>query len=205
VNLTPDNMGILNAAKDDYFWNVIPFARLTTALDVGAHVGIWSHLCQQQAPHIQITAIEPHADNYAALVDHCLPIETVNGWVGYRDNAVGLCCREQMSGSHYVLHTGESPVANSEIIPLPQRYTLEDFAPFDLLKLDCEGSEFDILLNCTPATLHRIQVIVGEYHLDFGSFSTIATRLTAFGFELTINPQPIAQHLGHFLAMKGSL
>jgi hypothetical protein len=36
------------------------------------------------------------------------------------------------------------------------------FDEIDILKLDCEGSEFSILENTTM--LDRIRVIVGEYH-----------------------------------------
>ena len=51
---------------------------------------------------------------------------------------------------------------------LIKKYTLEDIMKslgvdhIDLLKLDCEGSEFSILEN-TPS-LDKIRFIVGEYH-----------------------------------------
>ncbi len=34
----------------------------------------------------------------------------------------------------------------------------------DLLKIDCEGSEYEILQGCTPDALSRVRRIVGEYH-----------------------------------------
>ena len=34
----------------------------------------------------------------------------------------------------------------------------------DLLKLDCEGSEYEILQRCAPDTLRRVRRIVGEFH-----------------------------------------
>jgi hypothetical protein len=34
----------------------------------------------------------------------------------------------------------------------------------DLLKLDCEGAEYDILMRTTPDVLSRIDRIVMEYH-----------------------------------------
>ena len=34
----------------------------------------------------------------------------------------------------------------------------------DLLKLDCEGSEYELLQRCDPATLSRVRRIVGEFH-----------------------------------------
>jgi len=34
----------------------------------------------------------------------------------------------------------------------------------DLLKIDCEGSEYEILQGCAPETLRLVKRIVGEYH-----------------------------------------
>lgn len=202
VTLNSQDQAIRDAARLDYFWDSIPFADLHTALDIGAHIGIWSELCHERAPHIEITAVEPHIENYNQLVQHCPYATTVYGWCGYRDDAIALCCREGMEGSHYVFGGGDVPAVGSYTISLPQRYKLEDFGQIDLLKLDCEGSEFDILLHCEDRTLRMIEVIVGEYHLDFGHFSTIVKRLSAFGFDITIVPHESAPHLGHFLARK---
>jgi FkbM family methyltransferase len=201
AELTPDNQAILKFVCLDYFWSDIPFARLHTALDVGAHIGLWSHVCQQHALHIAITAIEPHPDNYAQLVTNCPEVTAIHGYCGYEDMA-GLCCRSKMEGSHYMLKAGEFPAQDSYTLTQLPRYTLEDLGAIDLLKLDCEGSEFDILLNCETDTLRRIQVVVGEYHLERGSLSQITPRLNECGFDVTIVPQTAAPHLGHFLAMR---
>jgi hypothetical protein len=200
--LAPHHAAILECARVDYFWQSIPFQRLHTALDVGGHIGLWSWLCQQIAPHIRLTAIEAHPDNYAQLVTNCPDVTAVHAWCGYQDSAAGLCCREHLTGSHYVLSAGEPPAPEGWVIPLPPRCTLEDFGQIDLLKLDCEGSEFDILLNCPAETLVRIQVIVGEYHLNRGDFSKVVERLTRHGYRLTITPHSEAPHLGHFLALR---
>lgn len=145
--LRTEDDGILQEVKAAYFWNHIPFHRLTTALDVGAHVGLWSWCCLHHAPHLQITAIEPQNDNYMRLFDAELDIQPLFGWVGYRQHVEGLCVRDGMSGSHFVVNRGQPIPEYSRVVPLPERYTLEDFGAIDLLKLDCEGSEFDILLN----------------------------------------------------------
>lgn len=201
AELNPENQAILKAVRLDYFWQSIPFDRLHTALDVGGHVGLWSHVCREYAPHLSITAIEAHPDNYRQFLRNCPDVPVLHAWCGYRQNAVGLCCREKWNGSHYVLNEGEAPIPGSWVLPLPERVTLEDFGQIDLLKLDCEGSEFDILLNCEAETLQRIQVIVGEYHLDRGNISYIDARLTTYGFNMTVVPHSEAPHLGHFLAM----
>jgi hypothetical protein len=42
-----------------------------------------------------------------------------------------------------------------------ERYQIERC---DFLKLDCEGSEFEIILDSDPALMRRIDRIVMEYH-----------------------------------------
>ena len=39
-----------------------------------------------------------------------------------------------------------------------------DVEQVDVLKLDCEGSEYDILLGCDPENLRRIMHIAMEIH-----------------------------------------
>ncbi len=201
AELTEDNRAILKCLRLDYFWSSIPFDRLYTALDVGAHIGLWSHVCREYAPHMMLMAIEPHPDNYQRLIQNVPEVAAVMGYCGYHD-APGLCCRPKMEGSHYLLKAGEQPAQGSYTLSQLTRYTLEDFGAIDLLKLDCEGSEFDIIQHCAPETLQRIQVIVGEYHLERGDLWTMVDRLKAFDFDLTIIPHPDAPHLGHFLAKK---
>lgn len=64
----------------------------------------------------------------------------------------------------------------------------------DLLKLDCEGSEYDILLNATPGILQRIDRIVMEYHdtLTAHTHRDLVTFLERHGYS--VNAQPNAVH-----------
>jgi hypothetical protein len=41
----------------------------------------------------------------------------------------------------------------------------------DLLKMDCEGSEYEILRSARPETLRCVDKIVGEYHRPPGELS----------------------------------
>jgi FkbM family methyltransferase len=56
----------------------------------------------------------------------------------------------------------------SNIITLDEivdKYSLDSI---DLLKIDCEGSEVDILCNATSSTASKIRAIIGEYHIHGG-------------------------------------
>ncbi|HUS57466.1 MAG TPA: FkbM family methyltransferase, partial [Planctomycetota bacterium] len=61
----------------------------------------------------------------------------------------------------------------------------------DLLKLDCEGAEYDALLGAPRALLERIGRIVMEYHPMPNAAQTadaLAAHLRAAGFGVAVSP-----------------
>ena len=56
----------------------------------------------------------------------------------------------------------------------------------DLLKLDCEGAEFEALLGADDDTLRRAQRIVLEFHRIAGSPELIVDRLEAAGMDVDL-------------------
>ena len=62
-----------------------------------------------------------------------------------------------------------------------------------LLKLDCEGAEYDILLNATQEEMSRINEIVLEIHTDlhptFKGKEILENKLKEFGFTMTKSDQ----------------
>ncbi len=54
-----------------------------------------------------------------------------------------------------------------------------------ILKIDCEGHEYEILLNSDNDTLNRFDAIVLEYH--FG-YANLAERLKKAGFKVSYTP-----------------
>jgi hypothetical protein len=56
----------------------------------------------------------------------------------------------------------------------------------DLLKLDCEGVEFDVLLGADDNTLRRAQRIILEFHRIAGPPEVIVNRLEAAGMKVNL-------------------
>src|SRR5262249_28055223 len=87
-----------------------------------------------------------------------------------------------------------------------------------LMKIDCEGAEFPILL--TSNRLGCIDRIVGEYHelraelprhvrlagCEQFAVESLVARLEAFGFAVELEPQAVAKFggLGLFFADRGA-
>jgi len=68
----------------------------------------------------------------------------------------------------------------------------------DCLKLDCEGAEYDIILN-RPAELKKIGTVVLEYHPN-GDVNALKEVLTSFGFQVSVGSDACtlyAQQGGH--------
>jgi hypothetical protein len=61
------------------------------------------------------------------------------------------------------------------------------------LKCDCEGAEYDIILNATPEEMNRINRIVLEIHLEmhplYKGSEIIENKLREFGFNLEVAHQ----------------
>lgn len=67
-----------------------------------------------------------------------------------------------------------------------------------ILKLDCEGCEYDVILNASDSTLNHFSVIQIEYH---NGFKNLKTRLINLGFEVS-NPIVDNAFRGHIIAKK---
>ena len=73
----------------------------------------------------------------------------------------------------------------------------------DVLKLDCEGAEFDILLGAPTDLLERVELVIGEYH-RFGGRDpkALRDRLEAAGYSFSSEPHPREPLLGLFTAVR---
>jgi hypothetical protein len=82
------------------------------------------------------------------------------------------------------------PLAHTEVVTLDELF--ERFAVWKcpLLKLDCEGAEYEVLLNARPETLKKIGNIAMEYHVGLNEHSPeqLVAFLGAHGFVVECLP-----------------
>jgi FkbM family methyltransferase len=152
-------------------------------IDVGAHVGVFTALCHRLGSRA-IHAFEPDPLNYARLVATVGALDgvTLDSRAVFRSDLPGQSVQLAISGA-LLDNTGASNVifggrpfdvhaqslgdASADepwmatAVPLDE--VLERVGRVRLLKLDCEGSEFPILL--TSRRLDLVDEIVGEYHV----------------------------------------
>jgi len=57
---------------------------------------------------------------------------------------------------------------NIKTITLEEIINNNDLESIDILKLDCEGAEIDLIVNCDKKSLDKIKCIMCEYHISGG-------------------------------------
>lgn len=165
------------------------YTLFTRFLDIGGHIGGWGKYVLQQVPNAEILGVEPRWSSLALARENVPEATYINALVAYEGtDFVQYQYHDNMGGNTIVPRLDEPFPGTTASGLLCGVITLEellgDFEP-QVMKIDCEGAEYDILLHCNFKTLARLDVIVGEYHLGRDRFFTkIVPRLHSAGFQV---------------------
>lgn len=147
-------------------------------IDIGAHIGSFTYAALIRGVG-EVIAIEAHPQNYGLACSH-LQDAIRTGQVDLRWGAVWRSDEHDESltysnfpiVSDHMANTGNVHVQiGQHAIP---KYSLDDLIKeqqphrIRLLKIDCEGAEFPIMLTST--LLHYVDEIVGEFHESGGEY-----------------------------------
>ncbi len=94
-----------------------------------------------------------------------------------------------------------------EVITLKELVFEKVGQKIDLMKLDCEGAEYEILLGQEPETFRQISRIIMEYHdLDERkNYRTLSKVLEVYGYQVTRRENPVHADLGYLYAIRKEL
>ncbi|MGC8947330.1 MAG: FkbM family methyltransferase [Anaerolineae bacterium] len=177
-------------------------------VDIGAGIGDFSISVAKGRPSTRVYAFEPFPESFALLQENLQLNQIIN--VQAFPQAI---CGE--SGTLYLdLSKGEpvqfstTKVAEPErTLPVPCLSLGDAFALLgidycDLLKLDCEGAEYDILFNAPHSVLHKVRHIIMEYHEGITPYGAqdLIIYLSERGFDVHTYPNPVHRHLGFLYA-----
>lgn len=158
-------------------------------LDIGANIGMTSILFANQYPNSTIHAFEPLPDNYNLLNKNTAPyhIRCHPFGLGKTDDSVSLYTSndpDNFGGGSIYDTLG---VDNNQSVSIDIKNTktyLSSFleSPPDLIKIDTEGSEFDILNSFDQEMLSQVKWITGGLHghNDF----LLLHQLSELGFNI---------------------
>ncbi len=154
-----------------------------SVLDVGANIGDSSVYFALKGAE-RVLALEPHPLSFQSLAENVRinslqsVITPVNAGLSSR---VGTASFDASSNSGVVARLG-SPCRKEQVSVLSLARVIEDFDLEDsVLKLDCEGCEYEAILSAEPAILRHFERIVIEFH---HGGTTLRDKLMLAGFEV---------------------
>lgn len=138
-------------------------------VDIGAHIGIFTCLVAQ-SHNTQVFAFEPMPENYHQLKRNIdlnkLPnVQAFQLAVSGSGKPLRLYINGKNTGSHSVFKDRNQRRIIVNSISIEDIFVYNELNQIDLLKLDCEGAEYDILFRTPPAFLKRISTILMELHV----------------------------------------
>jgi FkbM family methyltransferase len=175
--LVPDFVNVV--LDDDYGLRSLRNAP-QTIVDIGANVGFFSTFARHCFPEATIHAYEPSRETAAYARSN-----TAHAGTTLFDEGVAAspgCATMRALGSSTLART--EPAETGEVRLTSLADVVERIGgQVDLLKIDCEGAEWDITAN--PAPFAQVRAIRMEYHLVGGRTLADVQRLAeSIGFEV---------------------
>lgn len=178
-----------------------------SVLDIGAHVGAFAVMMAVRYPAARISCFEP-SPVAASYLDLNLEKNELVGRISCYRAAVAA-----RPGSRQLLSNGPASAESTLLRALspPNAVGIQvnviDFAtavalsgPPDLIKLDCEGSEYEIILETHDELWKSVRCVLLEYHAVPGySWARLEQRLGGLGLRCTWH-EP-SRRIGQGIAM----
>ena len=203
---TPMDIWVLKEACIDHQYEgaSVPIEDNWNILDIGAGLGDFAVSVAKNHPGSTIYAYEPFPESFGLLLENVRlnQIENVKAFpqaIGAQTGSMQL----HAVSAEAVQQSTVAPVAGGqaiqvESIALDEVLTRLKLPRCDYLKMDCEGAEYSVFFNASPATLGKIDRICLEYHDGVTSHSheDLVRLFELNGFEVDCTPNPAHADLG---------
>jgi len=187
-----------------------------TIIDIGAGLGDYVIFATHNYPSNRVFAYEPFHQSYTMLqknlqLNRVVGVKTFKQAVSGQTGVILL----DLSGGEPLQITSaeiESDVEAQADRLIVDSLSLADVLEFnnittcDLLKLDCEGAEYEIIFFAGEAVLDRINRIVMEYHdgVTKHDHKEMVEYLQSHGYRVSISPNYVHADLGYLYAYRES-
>jgi FkbM family methyltransferase len=163
----------------------------SSILDMGANVGMATIWFALKAPSARIIAVEPDPTARGSLKANVAAnslgdrVDVVGVAVGA---AAGTAHLQSDGGSVFSMLGSEGDGPEVKVVSLSELLESCNLDHVDVLKIDCEGMEYDVFAHADADVLDRIGTVVGEYHA-FGGHkgSELKALLAPGGFHLWLS------------------
>lgn len=160
--------------------------------DIGANKGEWSETVLKHIKNAKIYAFEPIENNYNELIKLNLPIKTNNIALGNKNETINMLdyiddCT--LASKYWFPHNLKCNTIPIKCIKGDDYCKENNINHIDFLKIDTEGSDFDILRGFNDLLISNdIDIIQFEY-----GYINIITGKTLYNFY------QLLEHLGYIM------
>ncbi len=156
----------------------------STVVDIGANIGVFS-LYAASRKAARVFAYEPNSESYQYLLNNIAANDLQKVIVPQQlavTSADGETVKFPTKASMYnAIITDESRSDYEFVATISLPTVLGAAEKIEVLKLDCEGAEYDILFNSRLDALLRVMAIRMEYHS--GRVQELESALRPYGFS----------------------
>ena len=163
-------------------------------IDIGAHIGLFTLYISQMVRSKRIICFEPIKENFELLeknitennIQNC---DYYNLAVYSESKELKIFLNDMDGAAHSVFGKGKDFI-NIQSITLKDIFDNNNISNCSLLKLDCEGAEYEIINSFPKEYFTRIGKIVLEYHFSDkypNELEKLKNNLRNFGFKLSEN------------------
>jgi len=182
----------------------LPVPDCPTIIDIGANAGFFTFFAASRFSDATIFSYEPIESNFRQLKRNkalnrntrvlCFQ-KAVYGYSG--KVSLSIDPDDSFTTSASVFDCSDSQLEKVEVpcVTLAEIFDEHQLDRCNLLKMDCEGAEYEIFYNCPVAYLHRIDQMAIEVH---GGKEANQNITSLAGYLNSINFKT-RQHEGHML------
>jgi FkbM family methyltransferase len=161
-------------------------------LDIGSNIGTSILFFHERFPGARIYGFEPHPETFRILEKNVAGISSIQVF-NYALGAANAEVSVPFDGADFSRFTVAEISGGDWSGPLAPTACLVKHAgevvrnlglpKIDLIKIDCEGAEYDVLTSLPPGLLSQCKWIVGEMH-DASAFPLLALLAPHFDLDL---------------------
>lgn len=157
-------------------------------LDIGANSGLFALRLKQLYPSAKISCYEPFPPNFAQLqkticVNNLASVTALPMAVGPGPGRAKLFIHKRNMGGHsfYPSEALSTEHVDVEVVDLSSIIggSRQDV---DLLKLDCEGAEFDILMSLTASDASKVRRVIVETTSSLYDVDELNAKMQSLGY-----------------------
>jgi FkbM family methyltransferase len=194
----------------DDFYHFVKFQKPVngTIIDIGAGIGEFAIQAAVACPDCRVIGFEPFQESFDYFRRNAADnsLKNVTAVQAAVSSIPGSLVLDTSSGNplQFRAQSGISSESSVKTVLLIQYLNDETIDSVDILKLDCEGGEFDILLPLSINDLIRFNRIVMEYHdgLTKHNHNELVQLLEKANFKVEVVLNLVHHDIGYIYAQR---